>query len=99
MPVDAGLQAQLPFAAFEYVTVSFTTPSAAVRVPHGLLPADPYAVRYLPVFKDRECVISDARLEGGAHTEPWTRNFIVLQSNVAPATAELLLFIPYRRPQ
>lgn len=99
MAVDTALLQYLPFASFEYVTVTFAAHTAAVRVPHSLAPADPYAVRYMPVFKDRECVISDARTEGGAATEAWTRNYIVLQSNVAPATVELMLFIPRRRPQ
>jgi hypothetical protein len=97
MPVDAGLLPLLPFASFEFVEVTFTEHTTATRVPHGLAPADPYAVRYIPIFKDRECVISDARLEAGAHTEPWTRNYIVLQSNVAPVTVELLVFVPRRK--
>jgi hypothetical protein len=99
MVVNSEQLQYLPFASFEYVTVTFPTATTGVRVPHSLLPADPYAIRFLPVFKTRECVVSVASTEGGAATEPWTRNYIVLQSNVGPATVELLLFVPRRRPQ
>jgi hypothetical protein len=98
MSVDPALLPQLPFASFEYVTVDFDEHTTATRVLHNLAPADPYAVRYIPLFKSRECSISDARTEDGAHSEPWTRNYIVLQSNVAPVQVELLLVIPRRRP-
>lgn len=98
MAADASLLPQLPFASFEYVTVDFADYNTATRVPHGLTPQDPYAVRYIPMFKTRECVISDARTEDGAHTEPWTRDYIVLQSSLAPVQVEFLLVIPRRRP-
>lgn len=98
MPVDPSLLPFLPFGSFEMVEVDFAATNTATRVLHSLLPEDPYAIRYIPIYKTRECSISDARTEDGAHTEPWTRNYIVLQSNLAPVTVELLLFVP-RRPR
>jgi hypothetical protein len=97
MAVDAQLAAFLPFASYEFVEVSITDYNTPVRVVHSLAPASPYDVQYLVTGKSRECSISDARTEDGAHTEPWTRNYIVLQSTVAPVTVNLLLFIPRRR--
>jgi len=98
MAVDPALLPFLPFASFEYGEVTFSEPNTPVRIFHSLAPQDPYAVRYIPFYKTRECSISDARQEDGAMTEPWTRNYIVLQSNLAPVTVELLMVIPKRRP-
>lgn len=90
------LQRQLPFEAFEYVTVDFPeSPGTYVRIPHKLRPQRPGDVVYIPVTKSRDCSISDNRNEGG--DMPWTQTSIVLASNVGPCTVTLLLAIPWRR--
>lgn len=105
MPVEVGslsrdrqfaadVRKLLPFSAWEYREVEFTTPNQDVRVPHGLKPDDPYSIRYWPIRKSREVVISDNTMDG-VMTQPWQRDYFVLRSN-APAVVELLIFIPNR---
>jgi hypothetical protein len=86
-----------PFDGFVYRTASFDTANEYIRVFHDLNVENPYSVRYLVIGKDCDCTISDNRLEPDrslASAGPeWDRNFIVLKSNIAPSTADLLITI------
>lgn len=86
------LQKGSPFRAYQYVGVEFTEPNQYVRIFHNLNPEDPYSVRYIVVAKDKDCTISDNRTDPNSE-DAWTKRFIVLKSNQAPATAELLLMV------
>ena len=81
-----------PFLAYQYVDVEFTEPNQYVRVFHKLYPEDPYSIRYIVVAKDKDCTISDNRTDP-LSTDAWTKSWIVLKSNQAPAMAELLLTV------
>lgn len=89
------IEKALPFLEFQYVDVEFTEANAYIRVPHSLPVEDPYDVRYIVTRKDKDCTISDNRTDT-THTEAWTKKFIVLKSNQAPAEAELLLTVRKR---
>lgn len=78
--------------AYQYVDVAFTEPNGYVRVFHNLDPEDPYSIRYIVVAKNVDCTISDNRSDPNS-TDPWTKRWIVIKSNQAPATAELLLTV------
>lgn len=80
------------FKAYQYVEVSFREPNTYVRVYHDLNPENPYAVRYIVVGKDGDSVISDNRFDS-ASLDRWSKQYIVLKSNRAPSTAELLLMV------
>jgi hypothetical protein len=100
MPVKTNaqdaIQRLFPFSAWAYVEVNFTTPNQDVRVVHGLGPNDPYAVRYFVIRKSRACIISDSTTDASLLTQPWTSDYLVLRSDTAPVTVELLVFIPNR---
>lgn len=89
------IEKALPFHAFEYVDVEFTEPNGYVKVPHSLNPENPYDVRYIVTRKDKDCTISDNQTDPNS-TDTWTRRYIVLKSNQAPAEAELLLTVRKR---
>lgn len=86
------IEKALPFRAFQFVDVEFTEPNAYIKVRHELNPEDPYEVRYIIVAKDKDCTISDNRTDPTS-TLVWTKSWIVLKSNQAPSTAEILLVV------
>lgn len=90
--VLSRIEKALPFRAFQFVDVEFTAPNEYIRVPHALNPDNPYDVRYIVVAKDKDSTISDNRNDPESTME-WTTRWIVLKSNQAPSTAELLLVI------
>lgn len=81
----------LPFAAFEFVSVTFSVPDQDLRVFHHLRSPDPNRIVYIPVMKSHDCAIYDKRTDPEAAT--WSRNSIVVRSNVAPTTVWLLLAV------
>jgi hypothetical protein len=93
--LTSRIEKALPFLAYEFVDVAFTTPNGYVKVPHGLDPDDPYDVRYIITRKDKDCTISD-NLTDTTSADLWTKRYIIIKSNQAPAEAELLLTIRKR---
>ncbi len=89
------IEKALPFLAYEYVDVEFTEPNGYVKVQHTLNPEDPYDIRYIVTRKDKDCTISDNQTDPTSN-ESWTRRYIILKSNQAPAEAELLLTVRKR---
>jgi len=79
--------AQVPFDQYEFQTVSFLEPDADLRVYHGMKPATPRDVIYIPVQKPKDCTIYDDV------TAQWTEDSLVLRSNLAPAVVVLLLAV------
>ena len=89
---DNGVDKKNPFDQYEYVTVKFED-SNYKKVYHSLKVQNPYMVRYIPVSKSGDGTISDNRNDTENSSLEWGRNFIILKSNLAPMTAELLLTV------
>lgn len=89
------IEKALPFLAYEYVDVTFTQPNVYMRITHDLAPEFPEDIRYVVTRKEKECIISD-NLADTTSTDAWTKRYIVLKSNTAPVTVELLLTVRKR---
>lgn len=97
MPVNdpAAIRQELaqssPFYRFEYRTVTFpATANTDIDVPHSLTPANPEAVDYEVVGKDRACdVYNDL---SGARRK-WNATYITLRCSVASAVVTLRLSV------
>lgn len=87
MSVEKGV----PFDQYEYVEFEFLD-SDYQKIYHTLKVTDPYSVCYIPVSKSGDGTISDNKSDKSSSLE-WTREYIVLKSNLAPMKALLLLTV------
>jgi hypothetical protein len=79
-----------PLAQWEEVDVTFSsTANADTLVEHHLEPANPDAVYYIPVRKDR---VAQVYHDTSVTRKSWQNGFILLRSDVASARMTLLLF-------
>jgi hypothetical protein len=103
---ETARRESVPFAKFQYVSVTFTTAGADVDVPHDLRPADPESVRWLVVSTEGTTsatvggwdgpvsVLSSGSVyrDNSASRLAWSQERIWLRS-MYPGSFRLLLFL------
>lgn len=102
---DKG-EKKFPFGQYEYVDVTFQRQNTDTVIPYAHLDVDdPEQIRYIEVR--REALVLHPRVDEydllpsfpiiyrlqNFTRKPWTREYIVLRSSVAPYTTRLLLFV------
>jgi len=89
--LERRLSGGSPATRFEYVDVWFEFADRDVVVPHGLSPARPDQVSYLPVQLNGPAVLYH---DTSSTRRLWTASNIVLRSNTANTMARVLLMLP-----
>jgi hypothetical protein len=79
-----------PFAAFEYVPVTFLAADSDLDVIHHLSPLTPEQIDYQIVRKDRAC---DVYHDTSGTRRAWGRGFITVRCDTQDAVVTLLLTI------
>jgi len=91
--VDAALKAQLPFAKYEYVNVTFSLGADTdTDVLYTFTVSDPNDVRYLLINADRS---TNLYHDQTPTRKAWQNGRIILRSSAASAVCRLLLFTEY----
>lgn len=100
---EVGVRRALPYAQYEYVSVTFNaTANADTDIRHNLQPPTAEDIDWQVVgleFSSAPATIPIVYRDASATRRPWGDNFLVLRSNVSSLTATLLLTVRPRRVQ
>lgn len=103
---ETARRESVPFARFQYVTMTATTAGADVDIAHDLRPSDPEAVRWLVVSTEGSTSATVGGWDGpvsvlsagsvyrdsSADRKPWNQDRIWLRA-IYPGIFRILLFI------
>lgn len=89
---ETARRTSVPFARFEYVTVTFATANVDVDIVHTLRPTDPESVRWIAVSTESTPSAGVVYRSSAAARLPWSQSRVWLRCTHA-GTVRLLLFL------